>query len=72
MTILRTGVPVAMRLRCYSFTQRMSTMMHPAGNCDNCGHRLFAHVEGGDFCANCGDNIEMSRSGGMTAIVADD
>ena len=61
-----------MRLRCYDFTHRVYTMMHPAGNCNRCGHRLFTHVEGGEFCANCGDNIDRSGSHGMSAVVADD
>ena len=61
-----------MGLRWHVLTHSVNTMKHPAGNCDHCGHRLFSHIEGGHFCANCGDDMERSGSQGLTAVVADD
>ncbi|WP_174811730.1 hypothetical protein [Salinadaptatus halalkaliphilus] len=28
-------------------------MNHPYGRCQNCGERLYEHVEGGYQCLNC-------------------
>ena len=33
-------------------------MIHPHGRCAVCGERVFAHVEGGTICHNCGERYD--------------
>ena len=39
-------------------------MRYPEQNCPECGHRLFAHVEGGVFCPECGYYFDSDNEDG--------
>ncbi|WP_254769515.1 hypothetical protein [Salinilacihabitans rarus] len=38
-------------------------MRHPSWRCAGCGERLYAHVEGGYWCPNCGRRDGEGRDG---------
>ena len=46
-------------------------MRHPEGRCGTCGERLFAHVDGGYRCHNCGTHYVDDEDDGLTEFVVD-
>jgi DNA-directed RNA polymerase subunit RPC12/RpoP len=42
-------------------------MKHSDGRCLSCGERLFAHVDGGYACHNCGARHLLEPLGGRSA-----
>lgn len=45
-------------------------MRYPAGNCDNCGHRLYARYDDGYFCPNCW--YDPATAADAAPVAADD
>ncbi|MFC4542126.1 hypothetical protein ACFO5R_09315 [Halosolutus amylolyticus] len=42
-------------------------MKYPYGNCQHCGERLYAHVDGGYQCHNCHQRYPEDELDGATA-----
>lgn len=39
-------------------------MRYSKHRCSECGHRLYAHIDGGTFCPACGYYFEADDDGG--------
>jgi uncharacterized Zn finger protein (UPF0148 family) len=39
-------------------------MRYPKQRCSECGHRLYAHIDGGTFCPACGYYFAADDDGG--------
>lgn len=35
-------------------------MKQPYGRCEDCGERLYEHIDGGYRCGNCGEHYDES------------
>ncbi|KMT45907.1 hypothetical protein EL22_26295 [Halostagnicola sp. A56] len=49
--------------------RKFQLMKQPYGRCEDCGERLYEHIDGGYRCGNCGTRYDESVFDGDSASV---